>query len=66
MYHSNGQLSYRLSRSESTSSPHRSGKEDKQVKQHDYVTSSQYDQGLHHHKTSKIFSTLYAPLFITH
>ena len=42
--------------SECTRSPHRrGGKEDKQVKQHDYVTSSQSDEGLHHHNTSKMF-----------
>ena len=33
----------------------RGGKEDKQVKQQDYVTSSQFDEGLHHHNTSKMF-----------
>ena len=42
--------------SECTSSPHRrGGKEEKQVKQHDYVTSSQSDEALHHHNTSKMF-----------
>ena len=29
--------------------------EDKQVKQHDYVTPSQFDEGLHHHNISKMF-----------
>ena len=44
---------YILSRSECTSSPHRrGGKEYKQVKQHDYVTSSQSDEGLKPHNTS--------------
>ena len=32
----------------------RSGKEDKQVKQHDYVTSSQSDEGLHHLNSTKM------------
>ena len=44
----------------------RSGKEDKQVKQHDYGTSSQSDEGLYHN-TSKC-STLYihVPLSINY
>ena len=41
--------------SECTSSPHRRGeKEDKQVKQHDHVTSTQSDEGLYHHNTFKV------------
>ena len=56
---------YRLSRSESTSSPHRrSGKKDKQVKQHDYVTSSQSDQGLHQN-TSKMFNSVRTTVYYT-
>ena len=35
---------------------HHIGQEDKQVKQHDYVTSSQSDEGLHYQNTSKIFN----------
>ena len=55
---------YSLSRSKSTSSPHRrSGKKDKQVKQHENVTS-QSDEGLHRPTPVKC-STLYVPLFIT-
>ena len=44
----------------------RGGKEDKQVKQHDYVTSSQSDEGLHHHNTSKMFVhiTVYCTLVV--
>ena len=53
MYHSKS--TYSLIRSECTSSSHRrGGKEDKQVKQHDYVTSSQSDKDQHHHNTSKM------------
>ena len=55
-----------LSRSESTSSPHtRSGKKDKQVKQHDYVTSSQSDQGLHHLNTKKMFNSVRTTVYYT-
>ena len=32
--------------------------EDKQVKQHDYVTSSRSDEGLHHLNTSKTFNSV--------
>ena len=56
---------YLLSRSECTSLQHRrGGKENKQVK-HEYLTSSQSDEGIHHHNTSKC-STQYVPLFIRH
>ena len=55
-----------LSRSESTSSPHRkSGKEDKQVKQHDNVTSSQSDQRLHYLNTSKMFNSVRTTVYYT-
>ena len=54
-----------LSRSESTSSPHRSEKKDKQVKQHDYVTSSQSDQGLHYLYTSKMFNSVRTTVYYT-
>ena len=55
-----------LSRSEWTSSPHRrSGKEDKQVKQHDYVTSSQSDQHLHYLNTSKMFNSVHTTVYYT-
>ena len=57
---------YGLSRSESTSSPHkRSGKKDKQAKQHDYVTSSQSDEGLHHLNTSKMFNSVRTTVYYT-
>ena len=57
---------YSLNRSESTSSTHRrSGKEDKQVKQHDYATSSLSDQGLHHHNTSKMFNSVRTTVYYT-
>ena len=36
-----------------------------EVKQHDYVTSSQSDEGLHYLNTSKMFNSV-VPLFITH
>ena len=55
-----------LSRSESTSSSHRrSGKKDKQVKQHDYVTSLQSDQGLHHQNLCKIFNSVRTTVYYT-
>ena len=42
--------------------------EDKHVKQHDYVTSSQSGEGLHHHTTSKMFNfvrtTVYSTLVV--
>ena len=50
---------------ESISSPHRSGKKDKQVKQHDYITSSQSDKGLHHHNTSKMFNSVCTTIYYT-
>ena len=60
------QSTYLLSSSECTSSPHRgSGKEDKQVKQHDYTTSSQSDEGLHHHNTSKMFNFVRTIVYYT-
>ena len=53
-------------RSECTSLPHRrGGKKDKQVKQHDYVTSSQSDEGLHHHNTSKMFNFVCTTVYYT-
>ena len=52
--------------SEWTSSPHkRSGKEDKQVKQHDYITSSQSDQGLPYLNTSKMFNSVCTTVYYT-
>ena len=55
-----------LSRSECTSSPHRrSGKEDKQVKQRDYVTSSQSDEGPHHHNTPEMFNFVRTSIYYT-
>ena len=63
MYHSKS--TYSLSSSECTSSPHRSGKKDKQVKQHDYVTSPQSDEGLHHHNTSKMFNFVRTTVYYT-
>ena len=38
----------------------------KQVKQHNYITSSQFDEGLLHHNTSKIFVciTVYCTLVL--
>ena len=57
---------YQLSRSESTSSPHRrSGKKDKQFKQHDYVTSTQSDQGQHHLNTSIMFNSVRTTVYFT-
>ena len=42
--------------------------EDKQVKQHHYVISSLFNEGLHHHKTSKMFkfvrNTFYYTLLV--
>ena len=38
---------------------------DKKVKQHDYVTSSQSDQDLHHHKTSKLFNSVRSTIYYT-
>ena len=55
-----------MSRSESTSSPHRrSGKKHKQVKQHDYVTLSHSDQGIHHLNTSKMFNSVRTTVYYT-
>jgi len=42
-----------------------SGKKDKQVKQYDYVTSSQSDEGLHHHNTSKTFNFVRTTVYYT-
>ena len=44
---------------------HGSGKKDKKVKQHDYVTSSQSDEGLHHHNTSKMFNSVRTTVYYT-
>ena len=41
------------------------GKEDKQVKQHDYVTSSQSDEGPNHHNTSKMFNSVRSTVYYT-
>ena len=38
---------------------------DKQFKHHDYVTSSQSDQGLHHHNTSKMFNCVRTTVYYT-
>ena len=38
---------------------------DKQVKQHDYVTSSQSDEGLHQHNTSKMFNSVCNTVYYT-
>ena len=68
---SGSQLStYRLSRSECTSSPHQKRKGEKQVKQHDYTTSSQcdkglVDEGLHHHNASKIYNFVSTIVYFT-
>ena len=43
----------------------RSGKEDKQVNQNDYVTSSQSDEGLHHHNTCKMFNIAHTTVYYT-
>jgi len=39
-------------------------RKDKQVKQHDYVTSSQSDQGLHQN-TSKMFNSVRTTVYYT-
>ena len=39
--------------------------EDKQVKQHDYVTSSQSDEGLYHHNTGKMFNSVRTTAYYT-
>ena len=43
----------------------KSGKEDKQVKQHNYVTSSLSDEGLNHHNTSKMFNFVCTTVYYT-
>ena len=35
------------------------------VKQHDYVTSSQSDEGLHHHNTNEMFNFLRTTVYYT-
>ena len=40
-------------------------KEDKQVKQHDYVTSSQSDEGLNYHKSIKMFNFVRTTVYYT-
>ena len=52
--------------SECTSSPHRRpGKKDKQVKQHDYVISSQSDEGLHQLNTRKMLNSVCTTVYYT-
>ena len=41
------------------------GKKDKQVKQHDYINSSQSVQGLHHLNTSKMFNSVRTAVYYT-
>ena len=40
-------------------------RKDKQFKQHDYVTSSQSDEGLHHHNTSKMLKSVRTTVYYT-
>ena len=56
---------YRSNHKLTTSQNRGSGKEDKRVKQHDYATSSQSDQGLHHHNTSKTFNFVRTTIYYT-
>ena len=45
--------------------PYKGRKEEKQVKQHDYVTSSQSHEGLHHQNTSKMFNFAHTTVYYT-
>ena len=42
-----------------------SEKKDKQVKQDDYETSSQSDEGLYHHNTNKMFNSVHTTVYYT-